>query len=76
MMRNSDSDGNLLNFETKAQYKSSGLNLWLYLKLKIFRYDGAIHGVFCCDSCDLMKGVEKLKLSTSLAEIRPLQCFH
>ena len=75
-MKNSDSDGNLLHFETKAQYKSSGLKLWLYLKLKIFRYDGTIHGVFCCDSCDVMKGVEKLKLSTSPSEIRPLQCFH
>ena len=74
-MKNEE-DGKLISFKSKEDYKRNGKKLWLYLSLKVFRHNGAVHTAFCCDECDIMKGVSKLKLDSCREDVQSLLCFH
>ena len=75
VMKNEE-DGKLISFKSKEDYKRNGKKLWLYLSLKVFRHNGAVHTAFCCDECDIMKGVSKLKLDSCREDVQSLLCFH
>ena len=74
VMKNEE-DGKLISFKSKEDYKRNGKKLWLYLSLKVFRHNGAVHTAFCCDECDIMKGVSKLKLDSCREDVQSLLCF-
>ena len=58
-MKNNDDSGELLTFKSKDNYKNQRKKLWLYLGLKIFRHEGGLHAVYCCNECESMKGIEE-----------------
>ena len=71
-----EEDGKLISFKSKEDYRRKSKKLWLHLSLKVFRHNGAVHTVFCCDECDIMKGVDKLKLDSSREDVQNLLCLH
>ena len=76
VIKNSDERGRLLHFKSKDEYNHAGKKLWLYLALKIFRHEGELHNAYCCNECEIMKGVQKLKLDSDPELVQPLLCFH
>ena len=74
-MKNEE-DGELIHFTSKQHYKSNAKKLWIYLQLKIFRLNGALYAVFCCDQCEVMEGVMKLRLDSSREDVDQLLCSH
>ena len=66
----------LIDFKSKQHYKNVGKKLWLYLRLKVFRQNREIYGVFCCDQCEMMEGVMKLKLDSRREDVNQLLCCH
>ena len=75
-MKNCDESGELVRYETTAEYKKTKNSLWLYLQLCIFRENQEIFNVFSCPECVLMKPVESLSIDQSREEMEKLQCFH
>ena len=76
VMKNANEFGELLTFKSKDNYKSQGKKLWLYLSLKIFKHEGGLHVVYCCNECDSMKGVDRLQLDVDPDTVKQLLCFH
>ena len=76
VMKNNDDCGELLTFKSKDSYKSQRKKLWLYLHLKIFRHEGGLHAVYCCNECESMKGVDKLQLDVDPETVKDLLCLH
>ena len=76
VIKNTNEGGELLTFKSKDNYKSQGKKLWLYLSLKVFRHEGGLHAVYCCNECDSMKGVDKLQLDLDPDAVKQLLCVH
>ena len=58
VLKNCDSSGNLLEFPSMSEYekqmKECKKELWVHLKLRIFKVkdsDGSLFGVFMCSEC-------------------------
>ena len=60
IMRNSDDEGELLEFNILKDYKKQLRRYWLYLRLTVFRQCDGLFGVFSCDGCQIMKGMNHL----------------
>ena len=69
-------DGELIKFKSKVHYKNVGKKLFLHLRLKIFRDQGQMFPVFCCNQCEIMEGVYNLRLNSRKDDIEQLLCVH
>ena len=73
--------GNLLEFKSISDYekhiKVYKKELWIHLKLKIFKVkgsDGSLFGVFMCSEC--MPSVASLEVNQAPEDIQAKQCLH
>jgi hypothetical protein len=81
VLKNCDSSGNLLEFISISDYekymKSKKKELWIHLKLKIFKVkgsDGSLFGVFMCSEC--MSSMTGLEVNQAPEDIQAKQCLH
>ena len=54
VLRNCDTNGNFIKHQTAQSFIQSKTQVWIYLKLKLFRDEECIYGVFVCPSCECM----------------------
>ena len=80
IIRNNFADGNLLCFKTVKQYecfmKENDAQMWLLLKLRIFRSNNCLFGVYCCSSCESMNRTEILSMDQNPEDILARLCMH
>ena len=81
VLKNCDSSGNLLEFISISDYekhmKSYKTELWIHLKLKIFKVKGSddsLFGVFICSEC--MSSMVGLEVNQAPEDIKAKQCLH
>ena len=51
--------------------------MWILCKLKLFRDSTRqLYPVFCCDTCDSMKGIELMAMNSDPNSIMNMKCIH
>ena len=75
IMRNSDDEGELLEFNILKDYKKQLRRYWLYLRLTVFRQCDGLFGVFSCDGCQIMKGMNHLVWYVKFCKMRLELCW-
>lgn len=77
VVKNCDSEGELLHFKTVEEYKNCGRNMWILLKLAIFRdANGEAFCEYICTNCISMLGMESLKIDQNKIHIEERRCHH
>ena len=76
IVRNSDSNGNLIEHNTINSYIESKIPVWLYLKLKIFKDEHELYGAFVCPTCESMTSVLMMTMDQRRADIENILCHH
>ena len=81
LLKNCDQTGDLLEFSTLSDYerfmRESQRKLWLYMKLKVFKFDGSnLFGVLVCPECESMASIEGLGVSQDPEVIKSKLCLH
>ena len=81
ILRNCNDTGDILEVASISEYeklrKESNTRLWLYLRLKVFKFNGMqLYGVFVCNECESMSALEGLESSQDPEDIRPKLCLH
>ena len=80
IVRNSSTNGKLLQFRTVKEYevykKENNKTLWLLLPLKVFRHSNTLFGVYCCPECETMAGTDQLSIDQDPRQILSRLCVH
>ena len=77
ILRNCNTEGELLEFETVHEYEHGGKDLWIHLNIAIFR--DQYNEAFCeyiCTKCPSMVGMNTLQISQNRELIESRRCHH
>ena len=75
IVRNSDTNGQLIQHSTIQSYIKSKTAYWIYLKLKIFRDEEGIYGAFICPTCQSMSTVMMMSMDQRRGDIENTLCI-
>ena len=83
VLKGCDDNGDILEFANIPEYErfmtSQNVKLWLYLRLKVFRYENnglETFGVYICPSCEEMTGIQELSDCQDPFNLFPQLCIH
>ena len=81
IIKNFDTDGKLVSFNNISEFetfrKEKRKQMWLYLKLKVFKTnDNDFLGIFCCPECPCMAGFLELGTEQDARSIIGCLCIH
>ena len=76
IMRNCDNEGDLLKFKTLDEYKKSGKQQWILCTVGLFRSNDERFGMYICDCCESMKGMNMMKIDQHRQQVESKRCHH
>ena len=76
VIKNCDDEGEMITFRTSAEFKKQSKPYWLLMKPLSFEENGEQFLIYQCSSCEVMRGVDTLKISQKEDDMRKNECIH